>query len=143
MLLTSCLKSVSYYQSFFLLGQDKKGIKASLRIAQFLIIYIRKILFGGAGMVFKEAKLKLCLKIETYGNKVISTPSEVQHRPKVRRVLVMSKNLADQLHKVVAKCRWFSVRRQVCGNSSTLQLLFFHKRRTSISIVPENNSKES
>lgn len=94
------------------------------------MIYIgKKRLFWGAGVIFKEAKLKMCLKIETYGNKVISTPSEVQHRPKVRRVLVMSKNLADQLHKVVAKCRWLSVWRQVCASSSTVQLLFFPQKK--------------
>ncbi|XP_042619000.1 uncharacterized protein LOC122146041 [Cyprinus carpio] len=63
---------------------------------------------------------------EKYGTDVISTLSDVQlgATTMVRRVLAMSRNLANQLDQDLAKCRWFSIQcDKSVDSSSTAQLM--------------------
>ncbi|KAK3527063.1 hypothetical protein QTP86_008646 [Hemibagrus guttatus] len=83
------------------------------------------------GEVVKEAMMIIAntvLKDEKNGTDLISTLSDVQlgASTMARRVSAMSGNLADQLDRDLAKCRWFSIQcDESVDSSSTAQLLVF------------------
>ncbi|KAK3569596.1 hypothetical protein QTP86_002532 [Hemibagrus guttatus] len=117
-------------QSFFTRPAKKsqKATEASFRDTHFLI---KKKKAFSDGEVVKEAMMIIAntvLKDEKNGTDLISTLSDVQlgASTMARRVSAMSGNLADQLDRDLAKCRWFSI--QCDGSvdsSSTAQLLVF------------------
>uniref|UniRef100_A0A8C2JL02 DUF4371 domain-containing protein n=1 Tax=Cyprinus carpio TaxID=7962 RepID=A0A8C2JL02_CYPCA len=117
-------------QSFFTrpVKNSQKATEASFRATHFLI---KKKKAFSDGEVFKEAMMiiaKTVLKDEKYGTDVISTLSYVQlgATTMVRRVLAMSRNLANQLDQDLAKCRWFSIQcDESVDSSSTAQLMVF------------------
>lgn len=107
------MAALSKQQSFFTrpLKRSQKATKASLRATQFLI---KKKKPFSDGAVVKEAMMivaKTVLEDEKYGTDVITTLSNVQLgvATMVRRVSPISANLADQLDRDLARCRWFSI----------------------------------
>lgn len=117
-------------QSFFTRPAKKsqEATEASFRATDFLI---KKKKAFSDGEVFKEAMMIIAntvLKDKTNGTDLISTLSDVQlgASTMARRVSAMSGNLADQLDRDLAKCRWFSIQCDKSMNSSsTVQLLVF------------------
>ncbi|KAK3508687.1 hypothetical protein QTP70_004201 [Hemibagrus guttatus] len=82
---------------------------------------------GNALRAEKTRELKAALD-EKNGTDLISTLSDVQlgASTMARRVSAMSGNLADQLDRDLAKCRWFSIQcDESVDSSSTAQLLVF------------------
>lgn len=72
--------------------------------------------------------VKTVLEDEKYGTDIISTLSNVQlgATTMVRRVSVMTENLADQLDRDLVRCRWFSIQcDESVDSSSTSQLMVF------------------
>lgn len=72
--------------------------------------------------------VKTVLEDEKYGTDIISTLSNVQlgATTMVRRVSVMTENLADQLDRDLVRCRWFSIQcDESVDSSSTPQLMVF------------------
>ena len=106
---------------------SQKATEASLRATQFLI---KKKKAFSDGAVVKEAMMiiaKTVLEDEKYGTDVISTLSDFQLGASTMvRVSVMSANLADQLDRDLARCRWFSIQcDESVDSSSTAQLMIF------------------
>ena len=122
------LKAALGKQQSFFTKPAKNSIKAteaSFRAAHFLI---KKKKAFSDGEVFKEAMMIIAntvLKDEKNGANLISTLSDVQlgASTMTRRVSAMSTNLAEQLDRDLARCRWFSIQcDESVDNSSTAQL---------------------
>lgn len=125
------LKAALGKQQSFFTKPAKNSIKAteaSFRAAHFLI---KKKKAFSDGEVFKEAMMIIAntvLKDEKNGANLISTLSDVQlgSSTMTRRVSAMSTNLAEQLDRDLARCRWFSIQcDESVDNSSTAQLSVF------------------
>ncbi|KAJ8280743.1 hypothetical protein GJAV_G00058480 [Gymnothorax javanicus] len=117
-------------QSFFTrpAKNSQKATEASFRATHFLL---KKKKAFSDGEVFKEAMMIIAntvLKDEKNGTDLLSTLFDVQlgASTMARRVSAMSGNLADQLDRDLAKCRWFSIQcDESVDSSSTAQLLVF------------------
>ena len=112
-------------------GQAKNSqisSEASFRAEHFLI---KKKKAFSDGEFFKEAMMIIAntvLKDEKNGTDLSSTLTDVQlgTSTTTRRVSLTSGNLAEQLDRDLAKCRWFSIQcDESVDSSSTAQLFVF------------------